>query len=595
MNEAGEPRIAVDTVAVEIVKGALRSAQLEMETLLARTAMSPFIREKKDFFCALFDERARLVVGTAIPLFGDVVAPILEHYPAVSMQPGDLYWYNDCYASKGAVSHSPDQVFVAPVFAEGKLSGFAQSWAHFNDIGGLRPGSLSPDATDIFQEGVIIPPVRLARAGEMNQEALRIFTRNSRFPAMVTGDIRAAVAAVRLGERRLLELLQRFGRATVHTCFEAAMAETRAVVEAKLGAIFRDGTYRFTERLDRDGHGNGPFALRMTLQAERGRLDLDTSDSDDQAPGPINLMMSPDVPRMALGIYALSEERSALLNQGALAAIDRVTTRPGSILEPRFPAPLGQRGITLVRVMTGCMGLVNVATEGKGVAAHNVYVIYYLRGRVRENETFLLTDGIAVGYGARPFADGIDAVYLIANENYPAEFLDLSYPVRLLRYGINEDSGGPGRWRGGSGVVREIEVLAEEAMLSIRIDSVDNPPWGVAGGQSGRGGRCVVNPGRADERELPPLSDGTVLRRGDVLRIETGGGGGHGHPFDREAERVLADVRGGFVSRDSARRDYGVVVAADGGKIDQAQTARLRRERYPTKLFHRRTYRDALE
>ena len=595
MNEAGEPRIAVDTVAVEIVKGALRSAQLEMETLLARTAMSPFIREKKDFFCALFDERARLVVGTAIPLFGDVVAPILEHYPAVSMQPGDLYWYNDCYASKGAVSHSPDQVFVAPVFAEGKLSGFAQSWAHFNDIGGLRPGSLSPDATDIFQEGVIIPPVRLARAGEMNQEALRIFTRNSRFPAMVTGDIRAAVAAVRLGERRLLELLQRFGRATVHTCFEAAMAETRAVVEAKLGAIFRDGTYRFTERLDRDGHGNGPFALRMTLQAERGRLDLDTSDSDDQAPGPINLMMSPDVPRMALGIYALSEERSALLNQGALAAIDRVTTRPGSILEPRFPAPLGQRGITLVRVMTGCMGLVNVATEGKGVAAHNVYVIYYLRGRVRENETFLLTDGIAVGYGARPFADGIDAVYLIANENYPAEFLDLSYPVRLLRYGINEDSGGPGRWRGGSGVVREIEVLAEEAMLSIRIDSVDNPPWGVAGGQSGRGGRCVVNPGRADERELPPLSDGTVLRRGDVLRIETGGGGGHGHPFDREAERVLADVRGGFVSRESARRDYGVVVTADGGKIDQAETARLRRERYPTKLFHRRTYRDALE
>src|SRR5579872_1684046 len=204
----------VDPVALQIIKGALRSAQLEMETLLQRTAMSPFIREKKDFFCALFDAEARLVVGTALPIFGDLIAPVLEHYPAASMQPGDLYWYNDCYASRGAVSHSPDQVFVAPVFAEGKLSAFAQSWAHFNDIGGLRPGSLSPDATEIFQEGIIVPPIRLAAAGVLNEEAIRIFVRNSRFAAMVTGDIRAATAAVRLGERRLQELFERFGRGT---------------------------------------------------------------------------------------------------------------------------------------------------------------------------------------------------------------------------------------------------------------------------------------------------------------------------------------------------------------------------------------------
>jgi N-methylhydantoinase B len=594
MNEIGEAAAGVDTVVVEIVKGALRSAQLEMETLLARTAMSPFIREKKDFFCALFDDRTRLVAGTAIPLFGDMIAPITEHYPAETMRPGDLYWFNDCYASRGAVSHTPDQVFVAPVFAEGKLSGFAQSWAHFNDVGGLRPGSLSPDAVDIFQEGVIIPPIRLARDGEVNDEAMRIFVRNSRFPAMVTGDIRAAVAAVRLGERRLGELFTRFGRAVVLGAFDASIAETRGIVEARLREIFTEGSYRFTDRIDRDGHGNGPFALRMTLSAEDGHLAIDAGESDDQAPGPINLVMSPEVPRIALGIYALANESAALLNQGAIAAVERVTTRPGSILEPRFPAPLGQRGITLIRVMTTCLGLVNVATEGKGVASHNIYVIYYLRGRVNvAGETFLLTDGIAVGYGARPFADGIDAVYLIANENYPAEFLDLSYPVRLLRYGINPDSGGPGRWRGGCGVVREIEVLAEESMLSIRIDSVDNPPWGVAGGQSGRGGHCVINPGRGDERVIVPMSDGTILRRGDVLRIETGGGGGHGHPFDRDPEQVQRDVRGGFVSRDSARDDYGVALSEDG-TIDQAETERLRNRRFATKLFHRGAYHDVL-
>ncbi|HTZ78345.1 MAG TPA: hydantoinase B/oxoprolinase family protein [Stellaceae bacterium] len=594
MNEVGEAAVGIDTVVVEIVKGALRSAQLEMETLLARTAMSPFIREKKDFFCALFDDRTRLVAGTAIPLFGDMIAPIAEHYPLATMRSGDLYWFNDCYASRGAVSHTPDQVFVAPVFAEGKLSGFAQSWAHFNDVGGLRPGSLSPDAVDIFQEGIIVPPVRLAREGVVNDEALRIFTRNSRFPAMVTGDIRAAVAAVRLGEKRMGELFARFGRAQVLAAFDASIAETRAIVEARLREIFPEGRYRFTERIDRDGHGNGPFALRMTLTSEAGRLAIDAGDSDDQAPGPINLVMSPDVPRIALGIYALAGEKAALLNQGAIAAIERVRTRPGSILEPRFPAPLGQRGITLMRVMTTCLGLVNVATEGQGVASNNVYVIYYLRGRVSAaGETFLLTDGIAVGYGARPFADGIDAVYLIANENYPAEFLDLSYPVRLLRYGINIDSGGPGRWRGGAGVVREIEVLAEEAMLSIRIDSVDNPPWGVAGGQSGRGGRCVINPGRADERAVVPMSDGTILRKGDVLRIETGGGGGHGHPFDRAPLQVQRDVRGGFVSRESAREDYGVAIRNDG-TIDQAETEQRRARRFQTGLFHRGAYHDAL-
>src|SRR5437763_12764563 len=191
---------ACDPVTLQIVRGALRAIQGEMEAVIERTAMSPFIREKKDFYAALFDGAGRLIVGSNLPVFGDVVGPIAEHYPLATMRPGDIYWFNDCYASKGAVSHSPDQVFVAPVFAEGRLAAFAQSWAHFNDIGGMRAGSLSPDATEIFQEGIIVPPIRLAAAGVVNAEAIRIFVRNSRFAAMVTGDIRAATAAVRLGE-----------------------------------------------------------------------------------------------------------------------------------------------------------------------------------------------------------------------------------------------------------------------------------------------------------------------------------------------------------------------------------------------------------
>ena len=174
-------------------------------------------------------------------------------------------------------------------------------------------------------------------------------------------------------------------------------------------------------------------------------------------------------------------------------------------------------------------------------------------------------------------ADGIDAVYFVAQENYPVEFLEQGYPVRLLRYGINRDSGGPGKFRGGAGVVREYEVLAEHAVLSMRIDSVVNPPWGVGGGMRGGTGRAVVNPGTPHERKLAPLSDGTVLRRGDILLLETGGGGGHGHPFDRPAEQVLQDVRDGFVSVGAARRDYGVAIAGDA--VDEAATRSLRATR----------------
>jgi N-methylhydantoinase B len=197
-----------------------------------------------------------------------------------------------------------------------------------------------------------------------------------------------------------------------------------------------------------------------------------------------------------------------------------------------------------------------------------------------------------VGYGARPYADGIDAVYYVAQKNYPCEFIELSYPVRMRRYGLNCDSGGPGRWRGGCGVIREIELLSGEAILGNRIESV--APWGVNGGMAGRPGHYTLNPGRPDERVLPSLCDGTVMRKGDVLLVETGGG--WGHPFDREPERMQRDVMGGFVSLERAREDYGVVLAPETFELDLHATGELRRKRrWPTKLFHRGDYYDGVD
>jgi N-methylhydantoinase B len=284
-----------------------------------------------------------------------------------------------------------------------------------------------------------------------------------------------------------------------------------------------------------------------------------------------------------------------MLNAGVERVIDEVRLRPGSILQPEFPAPLGMRGVTMMRNMAALLGVLNVATDGGAMAAHSAYVIWYMRGRDDDGQLFLLSDGLGVGYGARPTADGNDGVYLVAQENFPSEFLDTAFPVRVRRYGINPDTGGPGRWRGGCGLVREVEVLAPEAMISMRIDTVDNPPWGVAGGHAAGTGRCVINPGRSDERMLKPLSDGNMVKRGDIVRIETGGGGGFGHPFDREPELVLSDVRGGFVSRESAELNYGVVLTPDGRDVDRTRTGAARRSRPEAKLFHRHGYHAVLD
>jgi N-methylhydantoinase B len=589
-----------DPITLEIIQGAIQAAQREMEALIERTAISAFIREKKDFYTAIFDRDGVMAVGSMVPIFGDITTPVFEHFPIESMREGDLYWYNDCYGSYGAVSHSNDQVLLAPVFHRGRRVAFVMSWAHFADIGGMRPGSISPDATEIWQEGIIVPPTKLIDAGVVNEAALAIFHRNSRYPAQSEGDMSALMASVRLGAQRMVEVSERFGGDVLEDALAQLLDRTRRIVRQKLAQTFDYGTHRFADAIDSDGHGNGPFHLRFALTREKGpdgadRFIFDATETDDQAPGPVNLLMNRSIPGMALGLFYLGGEPGQVCNAGGPLAIDEVRLREGSLVQPKWPAPLGMRGLTMMRVLATLNGLVNAA-GGQAPAAQAAYVVALIRGSFTDeagNATpFLLADGIGVGYGARAFADGMDAVYFVAQENYPVEFTELGYPVAFRTYGMVMDSGGPGEFRGGVGILREYEILADTAMLGIRIDGVQNPPWGIKGGQSGAPGRIVLNPGTPDERVLPPLSDGTMLKKGDVVRIETGGGGGYGHPFDRAAERVLEDVLAGLVSVEAAARDYGVVVT--GRSVDAAATARLRAARPAVKPFHRKEYLDVL-
>ncbi len=587
----------VNPVTLELIKGMMRSARAEMEALIERTSMSPFIREKKDYFTSFFDRDGRLLYGTNLPIGGNLLDCILQTYAVDTMRPGDLYWYNDCYGSGGGVSHSPDMVFVAPVFAEDDLVGFSQAWGHLWDIGGMMPGSISPASTEIFHEGTIMPPVRIYHEGVLNDEVWRIFARNSRFPDILKGDLRAIMASCRLGQQRLGEIFERFGTATTLAAAETLIQQSCEAVRQTFAKRVPDGTYGFRDYLDSDAVTDQSYSVHVSLTKSNGDISLDFSQSDDQAKGAVNFIMHESVPKFMYGLYLTADDPSVLINHGFVEAMGEVKTRPGSLVNPIFPAPLGMRSNTMLRVSNCVFGTLAQATEGQTSAASPVYVLYMLRSLdLKTGDYTLCIEGMAVGFGARPFADGIDGVYYVAQKNYPIEFAEMEFGMRVERYAMHRDSGGPGTYRGGCGVVRDIRVTADEGILGSRLENVLYPAWGVNGGHSGRPGKLVVNPDTPDERELKPLSDNNGLVKGDLLRIMTPGGGGWGDPLERDAARVRDDVLDGFVSEDSALSDYGVVLDPKTCDVDDAATRQRRRSmQRQTAMFHRGTYFSAVE
>ncbi len=581
-----------DTVTLELINGSLGAAREEMEALIDRTAMSPFIREKKDFFTAFLNRDGKLVVSTSLTLSGNLVEGVFRHYPSQTMADGDLYIYNDAYGTGGGVSHLPDMVFVAPIFHDGELFAFAEAWGHLWDIGGMVPGSISPEATSTFQEGILIPPVKVMAAGELNEEVFRIFTRNSRFPDMMRGDLKALMAACHLGKRRLEEIILRFGPGAVADAFEFMLSQSEAALRAEIERRVPDGAFGFRDFIDSDAVTDESHSVHVTLEKSAGAVRLDFSQSDDQAQGPINFIMDDSVPKYMCGLYFTMHDANIRMNAGFERAIDEIVTRPGSIVAPVEPAPLGLRSHTMIRVNTALFGAIAEATGGDASAASSVYVLYYLRSQDRASgRDDLCIEGLAVGFGARTYADGTDAVYYVAQKNYPLEFAEMEFGVEIEAFRIHVDSGGSGRWRGGCGIVRDVRVLADEATLGLRLDNCKHPAFGVAGGRAGSAGRITINPDGPEPREIETMSDGNQLRKGDLIRIVTPGGGGWGAPTERPAERVLDDVLDGFVSPTSAHDDYGVVLAADGVSLDPAATARRRAGMAaPTGLFHRDGY-----
>ncbi len=352
--------------------------------------------------------------------------------------------------------------------------------------------------------------------------------------------------------------------------------------------------------MDHAGVGERWHSFHLSLRRRGDEILLDATGSDDQADGSINFIASDGALKAYFGQYFHQFDTSLLANHGLLAGIDGVRLRSGSILNPEWPAALGCRAHTFTKLKSAVRAVLAQATDGNVMAAAAVYVIAYWRMKEAETGNWLLcTDGIAVGHGARPFGDGLDAIYQRHNENYPGEFMEMEYPLRLERYAIAPDSGGPGKYRGGCGVIRDVRLLAEEGTFGLRVENNRFPAWGVAGGMGGGLSRVVLNPGTPAEREIRAFSDDNHWKRGDLVRIYTAGGGGWGDPLERDPDRVLDDAKDGFVSLESAFDHYGVLIDPVTLEVDAPGTTSRRNEvrstRGETKLFHRFAYFDAAD
>jgi N-methylhydantoinase B len=572
--------MAMDPVLLEIVEGTLASIEKEVETAIGRTARSPMIRDAHDYRAGIHDRKLRKLTGRS---YSALVHPVVRDYPLETMRPGDVFFHNDVYLSEGGIGHLPDLCVTVPVFHEGDVVAFVQAFGHHDDIGGGVPGSMPSHATSVFEEGLMVPPIRLWDQGVPNEAALKIMTRNSRMPDSLAADLDAECSACLMGARRLADLFVRYGRSTVEECFDAIIENTTRVYRDEILAKIPDGTYVWEDYAEHDGVDPPRLhAQRITLTKTASRLVLDFTGTSPQAKGPIN-----HAANYAGGSFlakwlapilrnlADTPERMAELdvNEGVVPLIEMRFPPPGTLLTPVFPAPTNARTFVILRLLGVLAGVLAKAVDGRMPADQETIRYTGVYGTDADGQPYLMREVLGGGSGGRYYADGEDTVHVVPDSrNIPVEFAESRWPFVVERLGLAVDSGGPGRYRGGLGYDKHIRMLRDAHFMSIADRSV-LACWGVRGGRAGRPFSIVIDPGGPHERVVDALADAEYVRAGEVIRIRTTGGGGWGDPLDRPYDEVARDVAWGKVSVAGAREDYGVVVG------DPAATELLRATR----------------
>lgn len=564
-----------DAITFEVIRNALDSLADEMALVLMRSAYSPVVRDSMDYSTALCDRDGNMVaqgLTTALHLgsFPEAMRVILETFKG-RIFPGDVFVLNDPYGGGGM--HLPDIYVVKPIFHGDAVEGFATTLVHHTDIGGLTPGGTAVHATEIFQEGLCIPLLKLYERGVPNETVLRFVEKNVRVPKKVLGDLRAQVSACHGAERGLLRLVARYGADTVH----AYIGDMHALAESRMReqiCHLPDGVYTFTDCIDGFGENPAPIVFKVKLTIAGEQATVDWTGTSPQVKGAINAP-GPFIRSATYLAFRCLVGRGVPNTVGYMRPITVIAPR-GTIVNPNHPAACNARGIVGFRAMDTLLGALAKAVPGRVPAAGEGGATNPSIGGLQNGEAFVFTESVLGSWGGRPNQDGIDgAANLAANQsNQPVEMVEADNPLQIVRYGLVRNSGGPGRFRGGMAIEREYRLTADEAVFTIRSDRRAHPPYGLAGGCCGTPSYNILHHGKT-ATILPALPlDKTDLVKGDSVRHIQPGAGGYGDPLLRDPDKVLEDVLDDKLSTAYAASEYGVVIARR--KVNLAATAKLR-------------------
>lgn len=579
-----------DPILFELVKNAYTTVGEEMGIAVSHSAYSTMTQQRPRRSRSaegdgggggIFTGKGHLITGPGL-LHSAAQRPslteIMKDFPPDTMQEGDIFIHNHPY--RGGI-HSNDVFIFRPIFYKGRLSFFTSATMHVADIGGLTAGGLPATATEMYHEGLVIPPIKFHDAGTPNESLAKIIEANSRTPEMAMGDIRALVAATNVGGTRLMELVGRYGYEELlgitEELLEYAALRTRQEIQR-----LRPGVYKGSFVIDDDGIEQRPEGHRVavTVTIEDSTFHADFTGTDRQARGPINCPISEAHCAVAFTLR-LFIDPTIPMNEGFWTSF-KMTLPVGSLVNPRPPAAVNSRMATVMAMKDAMLKGLSEAYPEKATAFSSNVHVYTMNGLgATSGRVWSFMDAKFGGLGARSTKDGIDGTGDLIygggdTGGQSLEPYELNHPVLFQRHQIWEDSGGPGKWRGGLGILREVKIL-ERGQVTARIaDRARFPPPGLAGGTPGRGGAWVVNRGTPKEVLLPPKVSNYNLEPGDTVTMLTSGGGGFGPAWERGPQHVLKDVLEHKVSVEGARRDYGVAIDRESFAIDEAETRRLR-------------------
>jgi len=569
----------IDPITFEVIRNALASTADEMALVIMRSAYSQVVRDTMDYSTALCDRHGQVVAqGLTLPVqlgaFPDAMQHLLSEH-AAGARPGDVFIANDPYGAGG--QHLPDIYVIKPIFIDGTLEGYAATMAHHSDVGGLTPGSLAIHATEIYQEGLRIPMLKLYEGGEKNETLFRIIEKNTRQPIQVLGDLRAQLAACRAAENGLAQLINKYGKEKVRDYLNELQDYAERIMRAEIAQI-PDGVYQFADYLD--GVGELPESIRIsvTVEVKGDEIVIDFDGTSKQVRAAINA----PIPIVHSCCYCAIRclVREDIPNCEGYMRPVRVKAPSGTIVNPVAPAACAARGVIGYRVFDAIIGALAQVVPERVIAGGEGGPYLFSIGGSYHGRQFVLTEVMVGTWGAREGRDGIEGISNPAANlsNQPVELIETELPLQITRYGFVPDSAGAGKYRGGLAFVREFKLLSEEAEFTVRADRRKHPPYGIAGGQAGAPSNNILVSG-SGEQVLPvmPLQSFRI-KRGDAFCLISAGGGGSGSPLERKPESVLKDVVEEKVSVEAARLKYGVVIDPGSMAIDIDATAKLRGE-----------------